>query len=252
METAVKSAPVITAEEIRARLLSLADAGYRDFHSRLLPGVDNVLGVRVPALRGLAKEIARGDWEAFLEENDREWYEKDMLQGLVIGCAKMDFEKRLALTKAFLPRINNWAVCDIFCGSLKETKKHKKEMWEFLMPCLQSDEEYEIRFGVVMLLSYFVDEEYRQRAFDVFDAIHSEAYYVRMAKAWALSVYFVHFPEETMAYLKSCSLDDWTYNKALQKTIESCRVSKEMKEVLRSMKRKGTRQAISAVTRALP
>lgn len=81
------------------------------------PGTDNILGVRVPALRKLAKEIVRGDWEAFLLENDREWYEKDMLQGLVIGCAPMDYEKRLARIREFIPRINNWAVCDVFCSS---------------------------------------------------------------------------------------------------------------------------------------
>jgi len=228
----------ITKEMVRERLLALEDPGYREFHSKLLPGVDNVLGVRVPELRKLAKEIAKGDFETFLAENDREWYENDMLQGLVIGCAKMDFEKRLTLMKAFIPRINNWAVCDVFCGSLKDTKKHKEEMWEFLQPYLKSDQEYEIRFGVVMLLSHFIDEEYRERAFAAFDEITSEAYYVRMAVAWAVSVYFVHFQEESFAYLKQNRLDDWTYNKALQKILESYRVDAETKAIIRSMKRK--------------
>lgn len=238
MKNTTKTADIMTKEKVRGRLLELADPEYRDFHSRLLPGVDNVLGVRVPMLRQLAKEIAKGGWETFLGENDREWYENDMLQGLVIGCAKMDFEKRLALTKEFVPRINNWAVCDVFCGSLKETKKHREQVWEFLTPYLRSDQEYEIRFGVVMLLSHFVEEDYRERAFEAFDAISSEAYYVRMAVAWAVSVYFVHFPEESMAYLRDNRLDDWTYNKALQKIIESYRVSKETKDLIRSMKRK--------------
>ncbi|MEH2958458.1 DNA alkylation repair protein [Candidatus Merdisoma sp. JLR.KK006] len=227
-----------TRESVRERLQELADPKYKEFQSKLLPGVDNVLGVRVPQLRSLAKEIARGDWETFLAENDREWYEHDMLQGLVIGCARMDFEKRLALTKDFISRINNWAVCDVFCGSLKETKKHKERTWEFLQPFLRSDQEYEIRFGVVMLLSHFVEKEYLERAFAVFDAITSEAYYVRMAVAWAVSVYFVHFQEESMDYLNHNQLDDWTYNKALQKITESYRVDGEIKAKIRSMKRK--------------
>lgn len=238
MSTTKENALNFTNESIRERLQELADPKYKEFHGKLLPGIDNILGVRVPQLRNLAKEIARGDWETFLEENDREWYEKDMLQGLVIGCAKMDFEKRLALTQEFIPRINNWAVCDVFCGSLKETKKHKERMWEFLQPFLKSDQEYEIRFGVVMLLSHFVEEDYLEPAFAAFDAITSEAYYVRMAVAWAVSVYFVHFPEKSMVYLKKNQLDDWTYNKALQKITESYRVDGETKAKIRSMKRK--------------
>lgn len=238
MSTTKEDAHSFTKEIVRERLQELADPQYKEFHSKLLPGIDNILGVRVPQLRNLAKEIAKGDWESFLEENDREWYENDMLQGLVIGCAKMDFEKRLALTREFIPRINNWAVCDVFCGSLKETKKHKERMWKFLQPFLKSDQEYEIRFGVVMLLSHFVEEDYLEPAFAAFDAITSEAYYVRMAVAWAVSVYFVHFPEKSMVYLKKNQLDDWTYNKALQKITESYRVDGETKAKIRSMKRK--------------
>lgn len=228
----------MTKEAVRQRLLELADDKYREFHSGLLPGIDNILGVRVPDLRKLAKEIAKGDWESFLAENDREWYENDMLQGLVTASAKTGFERRLTLIREFIPRINNWAVCDVFCGSLKETKKHMEEMWEFLQPYLKSQEEYEIRFGVVMLLSHFTEEAYLERAFAAFDSIVSEAYYVRMAAAWAVSVYFVHFPEESMAYLKHNQLDDWTFNKAIQKITESYRVDKETKAILRNMKRK--------------
>ncbi len=238
MEQGKAVSRVFTREEIRERLLTLRDPSYREFHSRLLPGTDNILGVRVPVLRRLAKEIARGDWETFLLENGREWYENDMLQGLVIGCARMDFSRRMELTKAFIPRINNWAVCDVFCGSLKDTKKNREQAWEFLRPYLESDQEYEIRFGVVMLLSHFVERDYLERAFCAFDSVTSEAYYVRMAVAWAVSVYFVHFQEEGFAYLKENHLDDWTYHKALQKITESYRVDQETKQRIREMKRK--------------
>lgn len=229
---------IFANEVIRERLLSLEDKEYQKFHSKLVPNSDNVLGVRTPELRKLAKEICKGDWEAFLAGNDREWYEKDILQGLVSAGAKVDFEQRLKLVQDFIPRINNWAVCDIFCGSLKDVKKHKEETWEFLQPYLTSDMEYEIRFGVVMLLSYFVEEAYLERSFAAFDAISHEAYYVRMALAWAVSIYFIHFPEETFEYLRKNELDDWTYNKALQKIVESYRVDDDTKQIIRSMKRK--------------
>ena len=231
-------------EKLKERLRGLADPGYQAFHSKLIPGTENVLGVRTPKLRALAREIQKGDWEAFLEENDRTWYENDILQALVTAGAKMEPQERLSRIRDFLPRIENWAVCDIFCGSLKDAEKYPELYWEFLKPYFRSEKPYEIRFAVVMLLSHFVKQEYLKDAFAYFDGIHEEHYYVRMAVAWAVSVYFVHFPEETAAYLKDNRLDDWTYNKALQKIIESYRVSPETKEQIRAMKRKtGGRKA---------
>jgi len=232
----------ILAKAAEKRLLALQDPEYQKFHSKLVPNSHNVLGVRTPELRKLAKEICRGDWKSFLKENDRKWYEKDVLQGLVTAGAKVSFEERLQLTAEFVPRIDNWAVCDIFCSSLKDVKTHKAEIWEFLQPYLHGNSEYEIRFGVVMLLSYFTEYSYVNKAFEAFDRITHEAYYVRMAVAWAVSVYFVHFPRETFAYLENNQLDDWTYNKALQKIIESYRVDASTKQRIREMKRQGKRE----------
>ena len=231
-------------QNLTERLMELSDPKYRDFHSKLLPGTDNVIGVRTPDLRKLAKEITKGDWETFLEKNDRTWYENDILQALVTASAKMEPEERLRRVREFLPRIENWAVCDIFCGSLKDAEKYPELYWEFLKPYFQSEKPYEIRFAVVMLLSHFVKEEYLKDAFAYFDGIHVDHYYVRMAVAWAVSIYFVHFPEETFRYLRKNQLDDWTYNKALQKIIESYRVSPETKTQICAMKRKtGGRKA---------
>lgn len=228
-------------EDLQERLLELADPAYRKFHSSLLPGTENILGVRTPELRKLAKEIRKGDWETFLLENGRRWYENDILQGLVIAEARMKPEKRIEYIKNFLPRIENWAVCDIFCGSLKEAGKYPALYEPLLRACLISDKPFEIRFGVVMLLDHYRKREYLEEIFNSFDKIESNHYYVRMAIAWAVSVYYVHFPEETLSYLDRCSLDDWTYNKALQKIIESQRVLPEEKEKIRSRKRKSGR-----------
>jgi len=228
---------------IRAQLIELADEQYRKFSSSLIPNIDidRILGVRLPALRKLAKSIARGDlgdWRAFLGQTDTRYFEETMLQGLVIGYAKADLEEKLRHAAAFVPRIDNWSVCDSFCTGLKFAEEHKQRVWEFLQPYLASDREYEIRFGVVMLLNYFADDKYLDRVLQRFDRIKHEGYYVKMAVAWAVSACYVHNPERTMAYLKDNALDDFTYNKALQKIIESLRVDAETKNRLRGMKRK--------------
>ena len=218
--------------------MEMADEEYRKFSSSLIPNVDNILGVRLPELRKLAKNIAKGDWRTYLAQADNRYFEETMLQGLVIGYAKTDIEERLRYVADFVPRIDNWSVCDSFCTGLKFTKNHRSLMWDFLQPYLSSDKEYEIRFGVVMLLLYFVEDEYIERGLQWMDRIRHEGYYVKMAVAWAISVCYVKYPEPTMAFLKNNTLDDFTYNKALQKIIESLRVDSGTKHVLRSMKRR--------------
>jgi 3-methyladenine DNA glycosylase AlkD len=223
---------------VRERIFELADEEYRQFHSALVPGTDNILGVRLPRLRELAKELAKGDWRDYIAAAQDEYYEEIMLQGLVIGYTKADIEEILCYVAAFVPKINNWAVCDSFCNSLKITKEHMARVWEFLQPYLLSREEYELRFGIVMLLSFYIEDKYIDRVLVLLDSVKHEGYYVKMAVAWAISICFVKYPEKTMVYLKKNTLDDFTYNKALQKITESFRVDKATKTMIRSMKRK--------------
>ena len=227
------------SENIRKELETLADAKYKEFHSSLLPGTGNVLGVRIPQLRTMAKRIARqNDWHSFIEIADTDYYEETMLQGMIIGIAKTDFEEQISYVKLFIPRINNWAVCDIFCGELKTlVRKDKDKVWQFIQTYLYSDKEFEKRFGIVMLLHY-IDEEYIDRLLEYADQFEHEAYYARMAMAWVISTCFVKFPNKTLEYLKQSRLDKWTFNKALQKTIESFRVDKETKLFIKGLKRK--------------
>jgi len=223
---------------IRQQLMEMADEGYRKFASSLIPNIDNLLGVRLPELRRLAKSIARGDWRAYIKHADNRYFEETMLQGLAIGYARADIEEKLRAVAEFVPRIDNWSVCDSFCTGLKFAKDHKRRVWDFLQPYLASDREYEIRFGVVMLLNYFTDDEYIDRVLAWCDRIRHDGYYVKMAVAWAISVCFVHAPQQTTAYLRNNTLDDFTHNKAIQKIIESLRVDAETKTTLRSLKRK--------------
>ncbi|WP_374018036.1 DNA alkylation repair protein [Paenibacillus thiaminolyticus] len=223
---------------IRAQIMALADEKYRQFSASLIPNINNVVGVRLPELRKLARNIAKADWRAYLAQADSDYFEEVMLQGMVIGCAKADVEEILHHVAAFVPKIDNWSVCDSFCSGLKTASSHKEQVWEFIQPYLESDEEYDIRFGVVMLLNYYIDELYIHHVLGRLDRITHEGYYVKMAVAWAVSICFVKLPDITMDYLRSNSLDDFTYNKALQKITESYRVSPETKALIRSMKRK--------------
>jgi 3-methyladenine DNA glycosylase AlkD len=223
---------------IREQLNELAEEKYRIFSSALTPGKDNILGVRLPLLRKLATQILGGDWRLYLEEAKNDTMEEVMLQGLVIGGCKADIEEILQLATNYIPKIDCWSVCDCFCGGLKKiTEKHRDRMWEFLQPYFESKQEYEIRFGVVMLLHYILPE-YASLAFAHFNHIRHEGYYVKMAVAWVLSMYYVHLPEITLEYLKMNDLEDVTYNKTLQKITESLRVNQETKVMIRGMKRK--------------
>lgn len=228
--------------DIRRALEALADEAYRKFASSLIPNADHLLGVRLPELRRLAKSIARNDdWRAFLRHADNRYFEETMLQGMVIGYARADVEELLRHVAAFVPRIDNWSVCDSFCAGLKFAKAHRRRVWDFLQPYLASDREFEVRFGVVMLLTYFVDDEYIDRVLEWCGRIRHDGYYAKMAVAWAISVCFVHDPERTMAWLEESALDDFTHNMAIRKTIESRRVDADARNRLRGMMRRPVR-----------
>lgn len=224
-------------DEIREKIFELADKKYKEFHSGLCPNTNNIVGVRVPVLRNYAKELAKGDFRTYLANAKDEYYEEVMLQGMVIGLAKMELEERLEYITKFVPKIDNWAVCDVSCSGFKFAKKYQSEVWEFLKPYLESNKEFEIRFGVVMLLDFYITEEYIDKVLEILNKIQHEGYYVKMAVAWAISICYIKFPKETLKLLKENKLDDFTYNKALQKIIESYRVSEEDKKMIRKMKR---------------
>lgn len=226
---------------IKEHLLQLAERGNKKFTESLNPGVEHVLGIRVPDLRKLAARIAKDGWEAYLDTADTYYMEERMLQGMVLGCIRpdADIEVYLHRVTCFVWNINSWSVCDTFKfgGGKRFIEANKGRLWEYLKTWMRAEGEYEIRFGVVMAMQYFIDEEHIEELFSLYNAIRHEGYYVRMGVAWALSVCFVRFPERTLAYLKQNTLDNFTYNKALQKIIESYRVDTGTKDVIRAMKR---------------
>ena len=222
---------------LRRELESLADPAYKAFNESLLPGVETAYGIRLPQMRQVAKTLLRQDPAGFLEHFQPNCYEETQLRGLVIGGMKLPWEEKRPLVEDFLPRIDNWAVCDTFCGSLKpRSPQDVPLMWEFLKPLYASDEEYKARFAAVMQLSHFVDAVHLEEGLGLLGQVRHPGYYAKMAVAWALSIWFVKFPQETESLLAQRAFEPWVQNKAIQKVRESRRVSKEDKDRLLSYK----------------
>ncbi len=225
-------------DEIRKELFKLQDIKYKEFHSSLSPNVENIIGVKVPILRSYAKELYKNNKLEDIKIKD-DYQEELMLQGMLIGFqVKEPIEKVIKQVENFVPKINSWAVCDIFCAGLKITKRYPKEMFKLVQKYLKSKKEFEIRFSLVMLLDYYITDEYIDEVLKIIDSIKSNKYYVQMANAWAISVSLVKYYDKTMDYLKTSNLDDFTYNKGIQKAIESYRLKDKQKDNLRKMKRK--------------
>lgn len=225
-------------KEIKEKLLDLADEEYKKFHTNLCPNTIEILGVRAPKLRELAKEIAKNEnIKEYLENAIDDSYEEILLQGMVLGLWKTNVEEFTYYLEKFVPKIQSWAICDMSVSSFKIVKKNKEYIWNFLQRYLKSNKEYEIRFVLVMILNYYIEEKYIEEVFKILNSIKNEAYYVKMAKAWTIQVVFVNFPVESIKFLENNELDDWTYNKALQKILESYKVSEETKKIIRKMKR---------------
>lgn len=225
-------------QNLRAELKRLAEAKYREFQNTLCPNVNDIIGVRVPKLRELAKKIAKQKPIEFLEEYKPEFYEERMIYGLVIGYMKKDLEIRLKYLDKFVPLIDNWAICDCCCSTYKFTNQNLEIMWKYIQKYINSKNEFEVRFAVIMLMDYYLNNEYIDRVLKIYNSIKIDEYYVKMGIAWGISVAYIKQKERTEKFLKENNLSDFTYNKALQKIIESDRVSIREKEILKEMKRK--------------
>ena len=154
--------------------------------SSLLPNVDpdTIIGVRLPILRKIAKQIVRGDYRSYLDTCSRQYYEEKMIEGFVIGMADMTFDERCDRIGRFVRHIDNWGICDSFCASLKFAREYPEKVWEQTERYFASDHPYEVRFAVVMSIYYFANEKYCDRFFEYIDRIHRDDYYVKMAIAW--------------------------------------------------------------------
>lgn len=225
-------------EQILAELKKHADEKYRKFSSGLLPGVNAILGVRLPELRKMAKRMAREGCKENLRQLSEDTFEEVMLQGMLIGYADLPAEERLELIREFVPKIGNWSVCDSFCTGLKFTRREQERVFSFLQPYIVSQKEFEQRFATVMLLDYFIDKQWLPRTVDALERIDAKGYYAKMAVAWAMAECYLHFPEEVMPVLRENRLAPEVQQKTLQKIIESRTISPETREEIRAMKKR--------------
>lgn len=215
----------------------LSEEKYRKFSASLLPGTKNILGVRLPYLRKLAKEILKLNYVEYIDSDEHIYFEEIMLCGMIIGYTKDDVTTKLNDIKNFLPKIDNWSVCDSFCNGLKFTRKNKKEIFEFLQPYFYSNKTFEVRFALVMLLNYYVEESYLKSLYQIFDTIVNNDYYVEMALAWAISNCYIKYPEQTIEYLKKSKISNSTYKKTIQKICDSKKVNLNYKNIVRKLVR---------------
>lgn len=228
-------------DRIKQLLFENQDVKYQQFQASLMPSVnsDSVIGVRVPVLRKIAStllkddDFVKGELAEFLTSLPHEYYEENFLHAIFLSNEK-SFEKAIVEIDKFLPYVDNWAVCD--CFSPKCFAKNKDELWKWIGKWLDSDKIYTVRFGIVNAMRYFLDDDFDEKKLKRVLAIKSGEYYIKMALAWYLSVALVKHYDVAIKYLQNRCLDVWVHNKAIQKAIESFRISQEQKEYLKTLK----------------
>lgn len=221
---------------ISEQLFALQDTEYQMFQSKLMPAIppETVIGVRTPLLRKLAKELAgTPQAEEFLHSLPHRYYEENNLHAFLIEQIR-DYDTVLAETETFLPYIDNWATCDCFCP--KVFAKHKAELLSSIRRWLNSGKLYPVRYAMGMLMRYYLDEGFRPKYLAWVAGVHSEEYYLNMMRAWYFATALAKQPDAALPWLTERRLDVWTHNKTIQKAVESCRISPEMKQQLRELR----------------
>lgn len=214
-------------------LFSLKDDEYKKFNQKIVK-TDNIIGIRLPILKNIAKIIAKNDYLSFIKNNKHQYSEEIMLHGLVITYLKIDFNESIKLFDEYIKYIDSWATCDSVVMNYKVVSKNLDICLIKIKEYLKSDKPFIKRVGIVLLF-YYLNDDYIDEVLKLINSIKSEDYYVKMANAWLISICLVKYYDKTVKFLKSCQLDDWTYNKALQKAIESYRIKD--KDTLRKMKK---------------
>lgn len=225
-------------ESVQGRLFELQDPEYREFHAKLMPTVDKdrIIGVRTPALRKFAREYGKSeDAGEFMKALPHDYYEENNLHGFLIEGIR-DYEECIRALDAFLPYVDNWATCDMMAPKI--FKKHLDELEHKIEEWMASEHTYTVRYGIGMLMRYYLDEEFRTQYLEKVAAVESEEYYVKMMAAWYFATALAKQYEKTLPFLTEGRLEKWTHNKAIQKAVESNRITAEQKKYLRTLKKK--------------
>lgn len=214
-------------------------------NKKLIPGGKPALGGKVPDIRKLAKEVVKEcraggrsgvEYQYFMEYFPEDYLEEELLKAFVIGYVRDDIENVIACAEKFVPKIHDWCVCDAFCQTFSIARKHRKEVLEWVCKYIDSEKEFEQRVVAVLLMSHYLVDDYYEQVLEIMNRLKQEGYYTKMGVAWCVATAYAKYREATRQFLKNNELDDWTYNKSIQKMIESYRVPEEDKPMLREMK----------------
>lgn len=225
-------------KKITEKILELQDMEYREFTARLIPDIDKkrIVGVRLPQLRTLAKEIVReGKGDAVLTELPHYYTDENNLHALVLAELK-DYDRTIEELDRFLPYVDNWATCDSMKPKTFKRNENKEKLLADIRRWLYSEHPFTIRFAISMLMTHFLDNDFREEYLDWVAAVENEHYYVRMMVAWYFATALAKQYDATLPYLMARRLKKWTHNKAIQKAIESLRITQEQKQLLRTLK----------------
>lgn len=249
-------------KSVQGRLYAVCgNDGLITHNRKLIPGGKPALGGKVPDIRKLAKDVAREcstveksgvdgawcgdeasstggvDYQSFMEHFPEDYLEGEWLKAFVIGYVKDDIDNVLECAEKFVPKIHDWSVCDAFCQTFTIARKYRKRVFEWLCGYIESDKEFEQRVVAVLLMSHFLVDEYYQQVLDIMNRLKHQGYYTKMGVAWCVATAYAKYRDATLEFLKDNELGDWTFNKSIQKMIESYRVPEEDKLMLRAMKR---------------
>lgn len=217
-------------------LFKLQDKKYKELQKKIIPSVkqDAFIGVRTPELRKYAKELVKEDnYVSFLEDLPHKYFDENQLHAFIISELK-DYDECISYVNKFLPYVDNWATCDQM--SPKVFKKHREELLEQIKKWIKSKKIYTIRFGIGMLMQYYLDDNFKSEYLELVSKIRSNEYYVNMMIAWYFATALAKQYDHTIPYIENNKLDTWTHNKTIQKAVESYRITNEQKEYLKSLK----------------
>ncbi|MEF9941399.1 MAG: DNA alkylation repair protein [Lachnospiraceae bacterium] len=223
-------------DHLQKQLFNLQDITYRDFHAKLIPTVDTttIIGVRTPVLRKFAKEFSQtSQAEELMEHLPHSYYEENNLHCILIEMIK-DYPQSIVALDTFLPYVDNWATCDLMRPPV--FKKHLQELICKIKEWINSDYTYTIRFGIKMLMCFYLDDHFQESYLTLVANISSQEYYVKMMIAWYFATALAKQYNTTLPYIEQQRLDNWTHNKTIQKAIESYRITGEQKTYLRTLK----------------
>lgn len=231
-------------QEFLTYLKTFQDLPYHDFHSKITE-CENMIGIKTSILKQIAKEISKGSYQEFIKINNSDLYEPIMIEGFIYGNLKINFEVLENYLDKYLKKVNNWAHVDLLVTSLKQFKKNQEAGFKYAKKLIHSKNNWSIRCGIVILLSYYLHDNYIDKTLEIVSKIKSNDYYVQMAIAWLISTSYIKYKETTLLYLVNLQ-DNFVYNKTLSKIADSRRISIEEKKFIRSLKRKEEKEKIGS------